>query len=149
MTSDLLPAPPSQLSHGRIYRRCRALLRSSPIRSGIFFGAIVFSTLIFYTAFLSPRGFLLRRPQGWRLSQHKPLNPDLEHPFPSILLSTPTTPAEMSLPSPPPPPPPPISNVLTVEQIRDIVASTRGFFARDYSLGLGWNNVSARAVRLI
>ena len=147
MTSDLLPAPPSQLSHGRIYRRCRALLRSSPLRSGILFGAVIFSSLIFYTTFLSPRGFLLRRPQDWRFFQHEPLNPYSKHTFPLTPLSTPTTLAEISLPSPPPPPP--ISNVLTVEQIRDIVASTRGFFTRDYSLGLGWNNVSARAVRLI
>jgi hypothetical protein len=147
MTSDLLPAPPSQLSHGRIYRRCRALLRSSPFRSGIFFGAVIFSSLIFYTTFLSPRGLLLRRPQDWHgFSQHKLLHPDLEQTFPSTPLSTPTTLAEIPLPSPPPPP---ISNDLTVEQIRDIVASTRGFFTRDYSLGLGWNNVSERVVRSI
>jgi hypothetical protein len=36
------------------------------------------------------------------------------------------------------------SDVLSLEQIRDIVAPTRGFFSRDYSLNLGWNNVSIR-----
>jgi hypothetical protein len=36
------------------------------------------------------------------------------------------------------------SDVITLEQIRDIVATTRGFFSRDYSLNLGWNNVSIR-----
>ncbi|KAH9081639.1 hypothetical protein EDB83DRAFT_2539219 [Lactarius deliciosus] len=34
-----------------------------------------------------------------------------------------------------------LSDVLTPEQIRDVVAPTRGFFSRDYSLGLGWNNM--------
>jgi hypothetical protein len=145
MNPDLSPAPPSQPSHRRIFRRCRAVLRSIPLRSSILFGAIIFGSLVFYTTFLSPRGLLLRKPQDWHgLSQHEFLNPDLEYTSP---LSTPTTPAE--IPLPPPPPPPPISNVLTVEQIRDIVASTRGFFTRDYSLGLGWNNVSERAARLI
>ncbi|KAF8274078.1 hypothetical protein EI94DRAFT_1776054 [Lactarius quietus] len=37
--------------------------------------------------------------------------------------------------------PSPVSDVLTLEQIRDVVARTRGFFSRDYSLGLGWNNM--------
>ena len=35
-----------------------------------------------------------------------------------------------------------LSDDLSLEQIRDIVAPTRGFFSRDYSLYLGWNNVS-------
>ncbi len=38
----------------------------------------------------------------------------------------------------------PTSDVLSLEQIKDIVATTRGFFSRDYSLSLGWNNVSIR-----
>ena len=38
----------------------------------------------------------------------------------------------------------PLSDVLSLEQIREIVATTRGFFTRDYSLNLGWNNVSIR-----
>ncbi len=33
------------------------------------------------------------------------------------------------------------SDVFSLEQIRDIIAPTRGFYARDYSLNLGWNNV--------
>ncbi|KAI0003694.1 hypothetical protein BJV74DRAFT_876058 [Russula compacta] len=52
--------------------------------------------------------------------------------------STPTAPAEAT---PSSPSAPPVSDVLTLEQIRDIVAPTRGFFSRDYSLGLGWNNM--------
>lgn len=30
---------------------------------------------------------------------------------------------------------------LTLDEIQNMVAGTRGFLARDYSLGLGWNNV--------
>jgi hypothetical protein len=45
-------------------------------------------------------------------------------------------------PFPPLPSSSPVSDVLTLEQIRDIVAPTRGIFSRDYSLYLGWNNVS-------
>ena len=37
-----------------------------------------------------------------------------------------------------------LSDALSLEQIRDIVAPTRGFLSRDYSLYLGWNNVSIR-----
>jgi hypothetical protein len=37
---------------------------------------------------------------------------------------------------------------LPLERIRDIVAPTRGFFSRDYSLDLGWNNVSIHGLRL-
>jgi hypothetical protein len=29
----------------------------------------------------------------------------------------------------------------SVTQLRDVVATTKGFYARDWSLGLGWNNV--------
>ncbi len=31
---------------------------------------------------------------------------------------------------------------LSVPEIQAMVASTNGFFARDYNLELGWNNVS-------
>ena len=30
----------------------------------------------------------------------------------------------------------------SLEELRDMVSSTRGYWARDYSLQLGWNNVS-------
>lgn len=33
------------------------------------------------------------------------------------------------------------SEELTMDELRDMVSSTKGFLARDYSLGLGWNNV--------
>lgn len=37
------------------------------------------------------------------------------------------------------------SDDLDLEALRSIVAGTRGYYARDYSMGLGWNNVSHSA----
>ncbi|KAI0308457.1 hypothetical protein OF83DRAFT_1180803, partial [Amylostereum chailletii] len=37
--------------------------------------------------------------------------------------------------------PPPNYHELPLDELRDLVASTKGFFSRDYSLGLGWNNM--------
>jgi hypothetical protein len=34
------------------------------------------------------------------------------------------------------------NNELSLEALQSIVAGTRGYYARDYSMGLGWNNVS-------
>lgn len=48
-------------------------------------------------------------------------------------------------PLPPPPPAVPHSKYheehLDLEDLRDLVARTKGYLVRDYSLGLGWNNV--------
>ena len=43
-----------------------------------------------------------------------------------------------------------VSDDLDLEALRSIVAGTRGYYARDYSMGLGWNNVShyPRCVRV-
>ncbi len=134
MEPSLLPTPP-QPTHDRTSLRWRVFLRSSSIRSGVFFGAIIFASLVIYTTFLSPHGPLQvwRRPPHWHgFSQHETPVSDLEH--------------EPTMTSHPSPSPSPISDVLTVEQIRDIVAPTRGFYTRDYSLGLGWNNVSVCGV---
>ena len=139
---DLLSTP---YSYGRPFRRWRAAFRSRPLRSGGFFGTIIFFSLIFYSTFLLPQGSLWNRPQDWYgLLQNKSLLLDLENTLPSTTLPTPTT-LETSSPSPSPSP---TSDVLTVEQIRDLVAPTRGFFARDYNLGLGWNNVSICGIQL-
>jgi len=35
--------------------------------------------------------------------------------------------------------------VWTLDQLREMVSKTKGYYARDYSLGLGWNNVSGCA----
>lgn len=38
---------------------------------------------------------------------------------------------------------------LSIEQLREIVAPTKGFWARDWSLNLGWNNVRVLLVALM
>ncbi|KAI9509096.1 hypothetical protein F5148DRAFT_1148555 [Russula earlei] len=96
MSSEHLPNPASQPTHGRSSRLLRAFPNGS-LRTGFCFCAVLFTCLIFYATFLSPDGSIWRRPSDWRLPQH--------------------------------------------ESIRDIAALTRGFFSRDYSLGLGWNNM--------
>jgi len=101
---------------------------------GIFFGSFVLVGFIFYMAFLSPHGPLLfssSEPYGFfklGTSSTQHLSSDK---------STPTNHASSLYEAPSLP-----SDVLPLEQIKDIVATTRGFFARDYSLNLGWNNVS-------
>jgi hypothetical protein len=37
---------------------------------------------------------------------------------------------------------------LSVDALRDMVAQSKGYWARDYSLHLGWNNVSATDLML-
>jgi hypothetical protein len=138
MEPPLLPTHPSQPTYDRTFRHWRAFLRSNPLRSGAFFGALIFTSLVVYTTFSSPHGSLVwHRPPDWHGSSQNETSVSSS--------SSPTTTTETSHPSPSPSPSP-ISDVLTVEQIRDIVAPTRGFFARDYSLGLGWNNVSVCGV---
>jgi hypothetical protein len=61
---------------------------------------------------------------------------------PEIVLNSTSPPPLIS----PPPPPPQYKNHddddhLGLEELRDLVAQTKGYFVRDYSLGLGWNNV--------
>ena len=142
MNPDLLS---TLYSYGSPFRRWRVALRSSPLPFGLFVGAVIFSGLIFYTMFLSPQGSLWHRPQDWHgLAQDESLVLDLENAPPLTTLPTPTT----EKTSPPSPSSSPTFDVLTVEQIRDLVAPTRGFFARDYSLGLGWNNVSMGSIQI-
>ena len=86
---------------------------------GISLGSFILAGLIFYMTFLSPHGPLLLGSSEWSIPANHTLSSPTSDEAPSSL-----------------------SDVLTLEQIRDIVAPTRGFFSRDYSLKLGWNNVS-------
>jgi hypothetical protein len=36
------------------------------------------------------------------------------------------------------------SEGMDLERLRKMVSKTNGYYGRDYSLGLGWNNVSCR-----
>jgi hypothetical protein len=147
MSYDLLPHPSSQPSQSRTFRRCRAFFRTNGILgTGIFLGAFVFASLILYATIISPDRSFFRGPprihpelvdSGSRLTFP---SPSLSFTTSSILDNAPpASPSATSSPSPE-------ADVLTLEQIRDIVGRTRGFFSRDYSLGLGWNNVCGSRV---
>jgi hypothetical protein len=142
MSSSLLPQwhPFIKSSHGRISCHHNGYFHSFNSIPGI---AILFSSsfligLVFYTTFLSSPGPLLfGTSKSYGLSQ----------------LDTSSTTQHLGFSKSTPPNHPPSSHtsdetpsfpsdVLSLEQIRDIVATTRGFFTRDYSLNLGWNNVS-------
>jgi hypothetical protein len=125
MSSCPLPQwnSPTQPFYGRI--SCRRNGFSHSFNSipgiGISLGSFLLVGLILYMTFLSPHGPLLLSSSEWTISANH-------------ALSSPTSDEASSSPS----------DVLSLEQIRDIVAPTRGFFSRDYSLNLGWNNVSIR-----
>jgi hypothetical protein len=148
MAPDLFPFSPYKSRVALNLRRWRSFLRSNgALRIG-FFTTFLLTGLMVYVTFFSPSW----RLPDWHLSSSfypDPLelaDPNerlLVDPKFATLLPNPTP--ESIIPDNPPPPlpsPSPVSDVLTLEQIRDIVAPTRGFFSRDYSLGLGWNNVS-------
>ncbi|KAH8993698.1 hypothetical protein EDB92DRAFT_1979327 [Lactarius akahatsu] len=117
MAPDLLPFSRPE-SHATFQpHRWRSVLHSNGARKIRIFSTGFILTGLVYVAFFSAYGPLLR-PLG---------------------LADPLLVDPKFAPSRPSPPFPP--DVLTLEQIRDIVAPTRGFFSRDYSLGLGWNNV--------
>ena len=111
-------------------RRWQTFLRSkSALKIGFLYTTFLLTGLIAYLTFFSPPGPSLRLPNlpNW-------------HPFSSFDFtflhgSAPESPIQPS-------PSLSMSDVLTVEQIRDIVAPTRGFFSRDIYLNLGWSNVS-------
>ncbi len=131
MAPNLLPLSHTESHAGRKPPRWRSFLRSNGVLKIGFFSTGSFLTgLILYIAFFSVYGPSWRLPD-WHLPSH--FDPD------SLELADPNDPF---LVDPQPATPLPASDVLTLEQIRDIVAPTRGFFSRDYSLGLGWNNVS-------
>lgn len=131
-------------------RRWRHFLRPNGTpKLGVSAIAFVLSSLIVYITLLSPRGSFLRLSDWQAPSYFDPNSGELADSRETPLLHT--RPASL-LPEPTPvldeppassPSPSPVSDVLTLEQIRDVVDSTRGFFSRDYSLGLGWNNVRA------
>jgi hypothetical protein len=123
MSSSPLPQwrSPTKLFHGRLSRHRNGFIHSFNNIPGIglFIGSFLLVGLIFYMTFLSPHGLLLLSSSKWSI----PTNHDSSSP------TSDETPSSLS-------------DVLSLDQIRDIVATTRGFFSRDYSLYLGWNNVS-------
>jgi len=138
MILERLPDPVSQPTHTRSFRRWRPFLRSNgSLRTCLLFGSIVVTSLIIYATFLSPGDTLWRRPTDWYDPPQRgsfPSNP--KYASSPTLPHAPDAPTNVSRPWTST-----SSDVLTLEQIRDIVAPTRGIFTRDYSLHLGWNNV--------
>ena len=134
-------------------RRRRHFLRlNGALKLGVSAAALALSSLIVYITFLSPRGSFLRLSDWQAPSYFDPNSGELADPRGTSILHT--RPVSL-LPEPAPvldeppassPSPSLVSEILTLEQIKDVVNSTRGFFSRDYSLGLGWNNVSATLV---
>ena len=126
MSSSSLPRwhPSTESSHGQKSCRHKGFFHSfnSIPGIGISLGSSLLVVLIFYMTFLLPRGPLLLNSPKWSISAN-------------YASSLPTSDESPSL----------LPDVLSLEQIRDIAAPTRGFYLRDYSLYLGWNNVSLRA----
>ena len=116
MPHDLFPFSPSE---SRISRRWRS---NGTVKFVFFSTASISTSLIVYLTFFSSHAFSWRLPD-WHLRSG----------FESTISHDPPRPLLFSSP---------VSDLLTLEQIRDIVTPTRGFFSRDFSLGLGWNNVS-------
>ena len=159
MNSAILPPPNSHTPHARPLRRLRSFLRSyGLLRASVILSAFILATLILYTTFSPASESTWSSPLDWHKPSRPPPRPHPEYapehatpndplavdPSPTYPLTAPDAPAtSTSAPEAPPlPSRTPLPDVLTLEQIRDIVAPTRGFFSRDYSLGLGWNNVS-------
>ena len=126
MMSCTLPQwhSPTQPFHGRISCRRNGFFHSFNSFPGICIslGSFILVVLIFHTTFLPPQASFLRSSSKWSIPTNH-------------ASSSPTSDEAPSSPS----------DVLSLEQIRQIVSTTRGFFARDYSLYLGWNNVSIRS----
>ena len=146
MASELLPrwqsASPPICGHALRLYGAPLCTRNGVLKMVIFSAFILIGRICYMT--LTPHGSLLIRPSDWYgLSR-----PQRVHADPSVFLSaTHAHPSPTSTDIPPELPSPPLTSAeLTLEQVRDIVASTRGFFSRDYSLHLGWNNVSITGI---
>jgi hypothetical protein len=125
MSSSLPPQwhPFTKSSYGYISFRYNGFLYSFKciLGIGILLGSFVLVGLVFYMTFLSPHRSLLLNSLEWSIPENYAFS------------------SHMSAEAPSSP-----SDTRSLEQIRDVVATTRGFLSRDYSLYLGWNNVSIR-----
>jgi len=156
MSPDVLPPPNSHAPHARPLRRLRSFLRPyGRLRASVLFGAFILTTLVLYTTFSPPSETPWQTPLNWHNPPPRPhpdYAPDNVNPKEPLLAApTPTNPSTSpdapatstsAFEAPSLPSQTLLPGVLTLEEIRDIVAPTRGFFSRDFSLGLGWNNVS-------
>ena len=153
MVSELLPqwhSPSPPPFHGRPFRLCNTFIRT---RNGVL-GTAIFSTIILvglicHMTLSTPHVPLLLRPSAWNgISQRPKHSPEHDESlFSSTKLPSHSSSVVSPLLSSPSPSPSLASDELTLEQIWDIVAPTRGFYSRDYSVHLGWNNVGICSIR--
>ncbi|KAI0275081.1 hypothetical protein BC834DRAFT_965522 [Gloeopeniophorella convolvens] len=167
MHYDRLPLSPSQHPSNRPYRRWRIFVRSTGFfGTAVFFSAIIFAGMVVHLAFFSSSSPFWSRPvpSNWNDLAHldpsspgyvdpngpllvdpnaEAASPVAEEPSPSPVLdeSPPVTTPSRPLPEFPSSRPPTTEQQLTNEQVRSLVSRTRGYFSREYSLGLGWNNM--------
>ena len=115
-----------------------------------FFGTAVLSGIIFHTLFfafsqsnttlssvsrLQPSSWKDNLPACCQESCAASLSPPIQYLTLTADAPTPTTSVFKD----------PCTRVddMTLEEIREMVSKTKGLFARDFSLGLGWNNVGS------
>ncbi|KAI0052882.1 hypothetical protein FA95DRAFT_1174199 [Auriscalpium vulgare] len=164
--SDYLPLPHSPYSPtyaptyapthpGRPPRRRWALPGVSRIGGvGIFLTTAAISGVVFHLFIFSMYNPLSRPPSANELRLRPLIDPDSPlyvKPDSPLLLHTKVVdesrplPSASATPEPAPsstPPPAPLnSEELSLEELRELVSHTKGFFSREYSLGLGWNNM--------
>jgi hypothetical protein len=150
MASESLPRwrSPSPPIRDHAFRPCGSLRprRNGVLKTVILIAFILISLICYMT--LTPHGPSWITPSDWYdLSRGRPNYPQRVHADPSVFSSvTLAYPLPASTEIPEPPSLSLIPAELTLEQIRDIVTPTRGYFSRDYSLHLGWNNVSITGI---
>lgn len=135
-----LPASGHRRRHSRHIRQCQkgtftVAFATTAVFCGVVLGALALS--VFGSpppdSFLSP----LRRPESQ--PDHSIGAPPPQPPN-SSLETTETT----VVPQPPAPKPQRKHDdqSLDIDELKDLIGRTRGYYVRDWSLGLGWNNVS-------
>jgi hypothetical protein len=161
MAPDPLPFPTSESRAGLNPRYWRSFFRSNGTLKIRFFPTVfLLSGIIVYLMVFPPQISSRRFPVWYLTLIIDTYSVELPRHYESIVdlnltldTSPHNPPPKSNIPDDSPLPPPsssPVSDILTVEQIRDIVAPTRGFFSRDYNLGLGWNSVSVSlSIKLI
>lgn len=138
-----LPLSPTETSRSRGSHRLSILYRNAPVTCILIATAVlsgVFLALVLSLFGGFPEGLLSASPLG------RPGSPEI------VLddTSPPLAPPPLAPPSLPPLPPQHKDyndHHLELEELRDLVAQTKGFFVRDYSLGLGWNNVRFASIQ--
>ncbi|TFY76959.1 hypothetical protein EWM64_g7055 [Hericium alpestre] len=150
--SPLLPPYSAHSPSPRRRRTCQILPGTRIANIGLFFATAALSGILFHILVFgafSGAG-AIAAPKEWQFKLPSVFQPSPAHNLPSELLTTELpeathTAATHTTPDPPTTPSPSATIVtseeLSLEELRDLAKGTNGFFVRDFSLGLGWNNV--------